>query len=66
MVVNSRESPKNIVKIKTLIYLLVVHLGDVNKLKLMEARGANMNSADYDGRTALHVAASQGKIMAAG
>jgi len=39
----------------------VVHLGDVNKLKLMEARGANMNSADYDGRTALHVAASQGK-----
>ena len=66
MVVNSRESPKNIVKIKTLIYLLVVHLGDVNKLKLMEARGANMNSADYDGRTALHVAASQGKIEATG
>ncbi len=47
-------------KTNLVIYLLVVHLGDVNKLKLMEARGADMNSVDYDGRSALHIAASQG------
>ena len=48
-------------KTNLVIYFLVVHLGDVNKLKLMEARGADMNSVDYDGRSALHIAASQGQ-----
>lgn len=35
--------------------------GDLDGLKRLLVRGANVNAADYDGRTALHLAASEGR-----
>jgi hypothetical protein len=35
--------------------------GDLDGLKRLLVRGANVNAADYDGRTALHLAASEGQ-----
>ncbi|XP_054758960.2 L-asparaginase-like [Lytechinus pictus] len=34
--------------------------GDLNAIKHMQKAGANLSGADYDGRTALHLAASEG------
>ena len=34
--------------------------GDLDALKQEDAKGANLACADYDGRTALHLAASEG------
>ena len=42
----------------SLIY--AASLGDIDEIKKLEARGIDLNSADYDGRTALHLAASEG------
>jgi glutaminase len=36
--------------------------GDLSALRRMVARGANLDAADYDGRTALHLAASEGHL----
>jgi len=36
--------------------------GDLEQLKAMQQDGANLNGADYDGRTALHLAASEGHL----
>jgi lysophospholipase len=38
------------------------NLGDLDQIKAMYASGANLNSADYDGRTAIHLAASEGHL----
>ena len=38
--------------------------GDIEEIKRLIATGINMNEADYDGRTALHVAASEGYLPA--
>jgi ankyrin repeat protein len=37
-------------------------VGDVTKIKLLLAAGAAVESADYDKRTCLHLAASEGNI----
>ena len=38
--------------------------GDINELKRLVALGYNLNSADYDGRTPLHLAAAEGQAPA--
>jgi len=39
----------------------VVHLGDIDKLKMLIKNGADINHPDFAGRSPLHVAATQGK-----
>lgn len=38
--------------------------GDVHELQRLYASGADMSAADYDGRTGLHLAASEGHLEA--
>ena len=38
------------------------NLGDLIQIKAMHQNGANLDRADYDGRTALHLAASEGHL----
>jgi glutaminase len=37
-------------------------IGDINELKRLLAHGHDLNRADYDGRTPLHLAAAEGQI----
>jgi glutaminase len=37
--------------------------GDIEEIKQLIAAGININDADYDGRTALHLAASEGHLQ---
>ncbi|MEM6850792.1 MAG: glutaminase A [Pseudomonadota bacterium] len=39
--------------------------GDVNEVRRLIAQGVNLNEPDYDGRTALHLAASDGRLAMA-
>ncbi len=38
--------------------------GDVNELQRLYASGVDMGAADYDGRTGIHLAASEGHLEA--
>ncbi|KPP58000.1 hypothetical protein Z043_124222, partial [Scleropages formosus] len=44
--------------------LLAAYRGDVQSLRRYFLSGANVNAVDYDGRSALHVAASEGHLEA--
>ncbi|MEM9404285.1 MAG: ankyrin repeat domain-containing protein, partial [Pseudomonadota bacterium] len=37
-------------------------VGDVSELKRLLARGHDLNTADYDGRTPLHLASAEGHV----
>ena len=39
-------------------------IGDINELKRLVARGHNLDTADYDGRTPLHLACAEGQESA--
>ncbi|MFN7117392.1 MAG: glutaminase A [Saprospiraceae bacterium] len=47
-------------QIVNLIY--AASFGDLDEIKRLEALGVNLSSADYDGRTALHLAAAENQI----
>ena len=36
--------------------------GDLEEIKRLVANGVNLNDADYDGRTCMHLVASEGHI----
>jgi glutaminase len=45
-------------------FIWAAAVGDVAQMRRLIARGANLDAADYDGRTALHVASSEGNEAA--
>ncbi len=55
---------KNIVDNQFNIYslLLAASNGDLNSIIILYSKGIDLNSADYDKRTALHLACSEGQI----
>ncbi len=55
---------KNIIDNQFNIYslLLAASNGDLNSIIILYSKGVDLNSSDYDKRTALHLACSEGKI----
>lgn len=55
---------KNIIDNQFNIYslLLAASKGDLNSIIILYSKGIDLNSTDYDKRTALHLACSEGKI----
>jgi glutaminase len=44
--------------------IFAASIGDIGELKRLVAHGHNLNAADYDGRTPLHLAAAEGQLVA--
>lgn len=61
---NCKRDPrmkKNQVRIETVVNLCwAASQGDLDEVQKLAAAGVDLNAADYDGRTALHLAASEG------
>ena len=46
----------------TLVLLSAASTGDLEQIMRLTATGTDLNAADYDGRTAIHLAASEGQM----
>ena len=55
---------KNIINFQFNIYslLLAASTGDLNSIIILHSKGIDLNSSDYDKRTALHLSCSEGKL----
>ena len=42
--------------------LMSASIGDLNSIIVLESKGLDLNKYDYDGRTALHLACSEGHL----
>eukprot|EP00003_Mantamonas_plastica_P013207 TRINITY_DN2315_c0_g4_i3.p1 TRINITY_DN2315_c0_g4~~TRINITY_DN2315_c0_g4_i3.p1 ORF type:complete len:198 (+),score=59.32 TRINITY_DN2315_c0_g4_i3:189-782(+) len=63
---NPRAEKDRVVHHNTTSILWAAAEGDVDRLKSLIAKGVDVNASDYDMRTALHVAASEGRRNAVG
>ena len=62
--IDPRQSRHEKTGLTLMTLLFAAKAGDVTALRSLHMQGADMEAADYDGRTALHLAAAEGHIEA--
>lgn len=61
--IDPRKKPLEVKSHDVMSLLWAASKGDIEEIKRSIAAGININEADYDGRTALHLAASEGYLQ---
>jgi glutaminase len=61
--IDPRKKTRDVKQHDVISLLWAASKGDIEELKRLIATGININDADYDGRTALHLAASEGHLQ---